>query len=142
MSKPERSRREAGDFLYPVEVRWGDMDALGHVNNAKYFTYSESARIAWLNEIFAGDEAFMNQHGPILASISCEYHEQLHFPAQLELGVRIEKMGRSSVGIVCPVFRKDIDVAVADIRAIIVWFDYQAQRTIAVPDRLRALWQA
>lgn len=137
MSKPARSLRRDGEFLHAVDVRWGDMDALGHVNNAKYFTYSESARIAFLDELFAGDPQFMDRHGPILAAISCDYHEQVHYPARLELGVRIAGMGRSSVQLQCPVFQQGKTEAVADIQATIVWFDYAEQKTVPVPQLLR-----
>ena len=132
-----RSRRDDFHFFKPIEVRWGDMDSLGHVNNAQYFVYSECARIAYFDELFAGDESFLREQGPILAAIACDYHEQVHYPAQLEVGIGIRRMGNSSLELVCPIFHQGQDSAVADIRATIVWFDYVNQRSMPLPERMR-----
>lgn len=133
-----RSRREHFSWLKPQEVRWGDMDALGHVNNAVYLSYSETARIAFFDELFADTPSFMNGEGPILASLRCDYHQQLHYPAQIEVGVGIRQVGRSSLELISPVFRVDEDLAVADMFVTLVWFDYAKQRSMPVPERLRA----
>lgn len=133
----ERSLRSNFDFAKSVEVRWGDMDTLGHVNNAKYLTYTESARIAFFDEVFAGDESFMNGQGPILAGISCNYHQQVHYPAMLEAAVGFKRMGTSSLVLACPIFLCGQDEAVADVETTLVWFDYKAQKPMPVPQRLR-----
>ncbi|ORE86058.1 Thioesterase superfamily protein [Oceanococcus atlanticus] len=133
----ERSLRSNFDFAKSVEVRWGDMDTLGHVNNAKYLTYTESARIAFFDEVFAGDESFMNGQGPILAGISCNYHQQVHYPAMLEAAVGFKRMGTSSLVLACPIFLRGQDEAVADVETTLVWFDYRAQKPMPVPQRLR-----
>lgn len=140
MSRP-RAQRKDFQYFKPIEVRWGDMDALGHVNNAQYFVYSESARIAYLAELFADDPSFMNGQGPILAQISCDYHAQVHYPAQLDVGIGITRLGRSSLVLACPIFHQGQDSAIAEVSATLVWFDYQAQASIAVPQRLRAQFQ-
>lgn len=136
----ERSQRNDFAWFKPMEVRWGDMDSLGHINNATYFVYAESARIAFFDELFADDEAFLNGQGPILASTSCNFHEQLHYPATLDAGIGCASMGNRSLVLACPMFRQGEDKAVADVSATIVWFDYQAQKSIAVPQRLRDFW--
>lgn len=136
----QRSQRSAFSWLKPLDVRWGDMDALGHINNAKYFVYAESARIAFFDEIFKDDEAFMNGQGPILAATSCTFHEQVHYPAALEVGIACASMGNRSLELACPVFLQGQDEAAADVRATIVWFDYSQQQAIAVPQRLRDYW--
>ncbi len=139
MSQPARyrSHRQNFSWLKSQEVRWGDMDALGHVNNAVYLSYSETARIAFFNELFADSPTFMNGEGPILASLRCDYHEQLHYPAHIEVGVGIRQVGRSSLELISPVFREGEDLAVADMFVTLVWFDYAHQRSMPVPERLR-----
>ncbi len=139
MSKPIPSTRKEAAFRKRIEVRWGDMDALGHVNNARYFVFSESARIAFFEQLFADDSSFMRAQGPILAGISCDYHQQVHYPADLEVEVRIESVGSRSLVMNCPVFRCGETQAVADMRATIVWFSYAEQTTMPVPSRLRKL---
>ncbi|MGJ8670157.1 MAG: acyl-CoA thioesterase [Oceanococcus sp.] len=136
-----RSQRSEFSWFKPIDVRWGDMDALGHVNNAQYFVYTESARIKFFDELFKDDAAFMNGQGPILASIACNYHEQVHYPALLDVAMGCESIGNRSLEIVCPIFLRDQEQAVADVRATIVWFDYEQQRPIGVPQRLRDYWK-
>lgn len=132
-----RSLRKEFSFFHPETVRWGDMDALGHVNNANYFRYTESARVAFFAQLFAGEAGFMREWGPILAHIGCDYHVQLHYPATLAVAVGIESISRRSLVMRCPIFRDGEDSAVADVRAVIVWFDYARQQAAPVPQRLR-----
>lgn len=135
----ERSKRSQFEFVKAMQVRWGDMDSLGHVNNARYLTYTESARIEYFDQLFAGDPTFMNGQGPILAGITCDYHEQVRYPANLEAAVGIKTMGNSSLVLACPIFLAGQESAVADATATVVWFDYEQQTPIAVPQRLRDL---
>jgi len=81
------------DFPYwmEIEVRWGDMDPQGHVNNAVYFTYCESARISLVGEIgIRGRTA--GPHGPVLVSTSCDFKREVVYPATLDIGVRVEEI--------------------------------------------------
>ena len=79
-----------------VDVRWGDMDAFGHVNNAKYFTYCESARIRYFEELDLEAYREHESHGPAVVSATCNFIRQVHYPATLDVGVRAAKIGRSS----------------------------------------------
>lgn len=135
----KRSEINEFDFLIDQSVRWGDMDSMGHVNNGVYFTYAEGARIAFLDNLLGSQGGNEGGQGPILAHTACDFHEQLHYPADLQVGVRVEKVGRSSATLRCPVFRRGQERAVADVRAIIVWFDYQTQQAIPLPEELREL---
>lgn len=125
------------DYRHVIDltVRWGDMDMLGHINNAKYFTYSESARIAYFESLVGADPKSGEGGGLILASIGCDFLAQLHYPAQLEVGTRVTKIGRSSMQIEHAVFSDGI--AYAALHATVVWFDYAAQKTVAVPNAVR-----
>ncbi len=137
MGRPAISTRQPGMWTLPLDVRWADMDMLGHVNNAKYFSYSESARIAFFESIFGPEiSRFQMDTGPILADIGCSFHRQVHYPASLEIGVTITRIGRSSLDLNTPIFLAGEDSAVADVRSVIVWFDYAAQKPAAVPDAL------
>lgn len=142
MSRPEVSQRTVNEWIYPLDVRWGDMDMLGHVNNAKYFSYSESARIAFFAEVFGPElSRFENGTGPILADIGCSFHRQVHYPATLEIGVRVVKIGRSSLQLNTPIFLTGETQAVADVRSVIVWFDYDKQTPVGVPKELQKYLQ-
>jgi acyl-CoA thioester hydrolase len=141
---PAARERSQGAPLtaYPVRVRipvlWGDMDALGHVNNARYFTWFESARIALFERVglaATGTPAL----GPILAHTWCDFLAPIRFPAEVAVGTRIEKLGTTS-------FTMGYAVAVAADpgrlaargEGVVVLIDYRTGARVPIPDELRA----
>ncbi|MEN8718732.1 MAG: thioesterase family protein [Oceanococcaceae bacterium] len=137
MARPTPSQRRDSLWTLPLDVRWGDADMLGHINNATYFTYSESARIAFFAEVFGPTINNFDGDGPILADIGCSFHRQVRFPAALDIGVQIVRIGSSSLEIHSPMFLRGEDTAVADVRSVLVWFDYRAQKPAPVPSILQ-----
>lgn len=131
------TRREDYRWALRLAVRWGDMDRLGHVNNARFMTYAESARLAYFEPLM-GEESSAQavSGGLILASISCDFVEQLRYPADIEVGSRITHIGRSSMTMEQTVFEGRR--AVAQLHSIIVWFDYAARKAMPVPEQARA----
>ena len=121
-------------FQYPIEVRYGDLDPQGHVNNAKHLTYFEQARIAYLIELglFSKDQSFM-EIGVILADIHITYLEPIYFGQKIKVGLRVTKLGNKSV--VCE--QNIVDTSSGKVLAtgevVMVAFDYQAGKTIPVP---------
>ena len=126
---------------YPVtiefDVHWGDMDAFGHVNNARYFTWFESCRTAYFMRIglrVGGPSSL----GPIMAHISCDYLSPIVYPATLVCGARIPKIGNTSFSMEYALWRRD---APADLCArgesVIVLMDYTTMQKIRVTDDLR-----
>jgi acyl-CoA thioester hydrolase len=128
-------KREDFKQFIRMPVRWGDMDSLGHVNNATFFTYDESGRLAYFDELARDDPKFFKEYGIILASISCDFLMQLHYPAELDIGTRISRIGRSSMNTQAAMFNGDKLVAVT--RGVVVWFNYVAQQTLPVPGHIR-----
>lgn len=120
----------------PLTVRWGDIDLLGHVNNAKYFTYEESSRIEYFQRLADADARMWKDYGLILASIGADFISQVHYPAQLEIGTRVTKIGRSSLNTISGLFQHGKPVAA--VRGVLVWFDYVNQKPLAVPEPVRA----
>ena len=138
MSAPQKS-----DFAFFLKLapRWGDMDALGHVNNAKFFTYDESVRLAYFEQLMKGDAKFWKEYGMILAHIEADFLAQLKPPAEIDIGFRIAKFGKTSLRTEAAMFRGEQAVAVT--RAVIVWFDYRSNNSLPLPEavkeRIRAL---
>jgi acyl-CoA thioester hydrolase len=129
-------RREDYAFFLPLAPRWGDMDAMGHVNNAKFFTYDESVRLAYFHELMADDPRFWKDYGMILAHIEADFLAQLKPPADLQIGFRVAKLGRTSLRTEAAMFLGESVVAVT--RAVIVWFDYRAGTPLPLPEAVRA----
>jgi acyl-CoA thioester hydrolase len=78
-----------------VPVQWGDMDALGHVNNAVYFTWFESARIALFERVGLAITG-TPEVGPILAHTRCDFLAPVRYPGEVLAGTRIERLGTTS----------------------------------------------
>jgi acyl-CoA thioester hydrolase len=120
-------------------MRWGDMDALGHVNNTVYFRYMEQARIEWLSATLPGQTVFGGT-GPVIVNASCTFIEPLVYPGDFDVLMYLSDPGRSSVG-------SSYDIVMggrtyAEGAAKIVWIDYAAGRSTPLPEvivaRLRA----
>jgi acyl-CoA thioester hydrolase len=127
---------------YPVTVEfplhWGEMDAFGHVNNARYFTWFESSRIAF----FQAAGITMEHRGavaPILAAAHCDYLEPVVFPVRLVVGARATKLGNTSVTLehaVWPVGEPERLFARGT--SVVVLLNYATGEKVRIPDTVRA----
>ncbi|HEX2490706.1 MAG TPA: thioesterase family protein [Blastocatellia bacterium] len=130
--------RDQFKYWKTVEVRWGDMDSQGHVNNAVYFTYLESARVELIRKTgFKGKQAG-DAEGPALVSASCDFKRQVVYPATLDVGVRVERIGRRSFETSYGIFVHDTDQFVASARSVNAWVDYAAEAAVELPSWFRA----
>jgi len=125
-------------FYHPIEIRYGDLDPQGHVNNAKHLTYFEQARIAYMMELelFTKDQSFM-EIGVILADVHITYVMPIYFGQPIKVGVRTTKMGNKSM-----TWEQDIVDArtgreLAKGEVILVTYDYGAEKTINIPHEWR-----
>jgi acyl-CoA thioester hydrolase len=144
---PEDPRDIPGDFAHrhDVQVRLSDTDAMGHVNNARYLTYVEIARVAYWEHV-TGRMLPLGVHGAeegmILAEIRMAYRSTSFYGETLTVESRVERIGRTSFGMVHRItapesrYGKARLVAVAD--STLVSYDYQQECPIPVPDEWRA----
>lgn len=136
MPRAERSHEEFSHFI-TAPVRWADMDSMGHVNNAVYFTFCESARMSYFEAIEMTRHAEATSHGPALASASLDFRQQVHYPAELEIGVRCPRIGTKSFQLDYLLLRRGDGEVVAEGTSVIAWVDYDRGRAIPLPDTLR-----
>lgn len=132
--------RDLFSFWVPVTVRWADMDSYGHVNNAKYFTYCETARMQYFEAIGIGVEVLARQPnlGPAVVRAECNFRRQVHHPAELEVGVRASKIGGRTFTLEYGLFHQGTDELAADGASVCVWVDYEAEKALPIPDELIA----
>lgn len=125
-------------FYHPIEVRYGDLDPQGHVNNAKHLTYFEQARIAYLVELglFTKDQSFM-EIGVILADVHITYLAPIYFGEQIKVGVHISKLGNKSMTWEQNIVDVESDKEIAKGKVIMVTYDYRAEKTILIPQEWR-----
>lgn len=127
---------------FPVQIRfplhWGEMDALGHVNNTRFFAWFESARIATFQRIGV-DASAPRRVGPILATTTCDFLIPVVYPGTIVVGCRVSKIGTTSMTFEYLVFRDDaLDVPVARGSSVIVMIDYASGAKVPVPEEVRA----
>lgn len=125
----------------PLAVRWGDLDALNHVNNAAFLIYVQEARLAWLAKIDGTwlDPTMM----PVVAAVQMNYRRQLAWPAQIVVELAATRIGNSSLTIAHRVIAADDrDCVYADGEVVMVWIDPTSGRSIPLPESIRAACQS
>ena len=121
-------------FYHPVEIRYGDLDPQGHVNNAKHLTYFEQARVAYLIELglFTKDQSFI-EIGVILADAHITYLEPIQFGQEVRVGVHISKLGNKSMTWMQNIVDAKTGKELAKGEVVMVTYDYRARKTIPIP---------
>lgn len=123
-------------FSLPMPVRWRDMDAFGHVNNAAYLGYVEEARVAWFRSL--GDDWASGRSAPILAAVTMNYRRPMRWPEDVVVELLAERLGNRSVTLGHRIVSAhDASVAYADGNAVLVWVDREGT-TVPLPDTVRA----
>jgi len=130
--------REEFRYWKTIEVRWGDMDAQGHVNNTVYFTYCESARVELLHKIgFKGKQAGLAE-GPTLVHASCDFRRQVLYPAKLDVGLRVERISQRSFKMVYGIFFHGTEELAATAASVNAWANYAEGRAVELPEEIRS----
>ena len=125
------------DFWTPIESRWRDMDALGHLNHAAYLGYMESARVDLYIEMGYSGIRKDNDESTILASMEVHYLGQVSHPTILKIGQRISRIGSKSFDIMGGVFIKGQNKPVCTALFKMVAFNYMQNQSIPVPDKIK-----
>ena len=124
-----------------MPIRWGDMDAMGHVNNTVYFRYLEQARMSWFEQINCVPDLASGQ-GAVIINAHCTFLRQLKYPGEIEVRTFAATPGRSSIETMHEIRRVDTpDVLAAEGGAKIVWIDYQREKSLPIPDDVRVRLQ-
>ena len=127
---------------FPVRVhdnvRWGDMDAFGHVNNTVYFRYFECARIAYFERIGFGGRLEDLRIGPIVAATDCRFRLPLTYPDRVVTAARVVDVGEDRFTMEYRVISERHGRLAAEGSARVVAFDYEAGRKATLPDEIRA----
>ena len=125
--------------IVDTAVAWGEMDALGHVNNAVYFRYFESARIEYFNRIGYWDTMEQTGQGPILASTRCRFRAPLQYPEAISIGTRVVKLEADRFMMEYAVATQNGLVAEGD--GLVVSYDYRDNCKTPLPAPTRAAIQ-
>ena len=122
-------------FTRTMDVRFADMDSMGHVNNAVYLTYFEAARMAyWMHVTGRSDLKEMDM---ILARAEVDFRSPLVAPESIEVGVGCSSIGRTSFVLEQDMHERKTGRLVAEARKVLVHYDYKALRSVPIGDDLR-----
>jgi acyl-CoA thioester hydrolase len=125
-----------------IPIRWGDMDAMGHVNNTVYFRYMEQARISWFAALVPKGEAWQST-GIVIVNASCNYKRPITYPGTVEVRLEVGAPGGSSVPTYYEmrVIQGEMrdPAPYADGAAVVVFVNMKTQRPARIPDGIREL---
>jgi acyl-CoA thioester hydrolase len=124
-------------YFHPIEVRYGDLDPQGHVNNAKHLTYIEQARVNYVRSLGLWSGGSFLDIGFILADVHIVYKQPILFGTPLQVGVRVTRMGNKSLSMEYTIQNGASDEVFAIAETVQVAYDYHSQMTILIPERWR-----
>ena len=131
-----RMEHDPFKLIILIEVRFSDLDALGHVNNVTYFTYFEIARVKYLYTV-SGKPVTIDDIKLVMVEANCRYRSQAQLSDVLEVGVRVSHMRRSSFVFEYRICRSDDGRLIAEGRTVQTIFDHQGQRMAPIADSFR-----
>ena len=128
-----------GDYpvMYPLTTRWSDNDIYGHVNNVVYYSYFDTVANRYLIEEGGMDIADGRIVGYVVNS-GCQYLSPITYPQAIEAGVRVEKLGNSSVQYGIGIFPEGEDTPAAFGHFVHVFVERAANKSVPIPENLRA----
>ena len=119
-----------------IPIRWGDMDAMNHLNNTVYFRYLETIRIDWMRSIGCQPDA--SGEGPVIVNAFCNFYKQLEYPGDVLTKMYVSDPGRTTFETWGTMERADKPgVVCAAGGATTIWVDFPAQKAKTLPDWLR-----
>ena len=121
-----------------IPIRWGDMDAMGHVNNTVYFRYMEQARIGWFDALVP-QEAAWKSTALVIANASCNFKRPINYPGTVEVKLYVGVPGGSSVPTYYELRVDQESTVYADGAATVVFIDMRTQKPIRIPEQIRDL---
>ena len=137
MHKPQPENQSAYRVLRPVTTRWSDNDAYGHANNVVYYSWFDTTVNAYLIEQGALDI----RHGETIGLVvetHCNYFAPLAFPEPITVGLRVEKMGTSSVRYGLAIFGQN-ELAAAQGHFVHVYVDAATRIPVPLPEKLKTV---
>ena len=124
-------------FYHPIEVRYSDLDPQGHVNNAKFLTYLEQARIEYIGKLGLWDGSSFLDVGIILADAHITFRAPILFGQQVQVGVCVSRLGNKSLNMEYRLENINSGKPHADASTVLVAYDYRNKQTIPIPQKWR-----
>ena len=137
MSPEQVPVRDDYRVFYPISTRWADNDIYGHINNVTYYAYFDTAANRYLIEEGGLDIGDGSVVGYVVNS-GCAYHSPVAYPDELEAGLRVDRLGNSSVQYGLAIFRTGEQAAVANGHFVHVFVERARNKAVPIPAAIRA----
>ena len=140
MNQNQPTERKDYKCFYPISTRWMDNDVYGHINNVTYYSYFDTA----VNQYLTSHAGFSIKDDPIVGYVvhsECTYLSGISFPDQIEIGLRVDKLGNSSVTYALAVFRKGEANAAAYGTFVHVFVNRKEEKSVSIPKVIKAVLQ-
>jgi len=121
----------------PLRMDWSELDYFGHINNLAFYKYLQAGRLYFFDQIGMTQHHLDTKVGPILAAAECQFKRQLHYPGHIEVQTHTAWIKNSSFGLSHAIVDEAGQIAAAA-EEVIVYFDFNAQEAVPLPDFFRA----
>ena len=138
--RAQANKRSDYRHFHAITTRWMDNDAYGHVNNVVYYSWFDTV----VNQFLIANDALDIEHSPVIGLVietQCNYFASVAFPERVTTGLRVTKLGNSSVRYEVGIFREDEDTAAAQGHFVHVYVDRESRRPATIPEKMRLLLQ-
>jgi acyl-CoA thioester hydrolase len=139
--RAEAKRRGDYKHFHAITTRWMDNDVYAHVNNVVYYSWFDTV----VNHFLVANGALDIEHSPVIGLVvetQCNYFASVAFPDRVTAGLRVAKLGNSSVRYEVGIFREDEESAAAQGYFVHVYVDRDTRKPASIPDNMRALLQS
>ncbi len=139
--RAEAKKRSDFRHFHTITTRWMDNDAYGHVNNVVYYSWFDTV----VNQFLIANGVLDIEHSPVIGLVietQCNYFASVAFPERITAGLRVTKLGNSSVRYEVAIFREDEEGASAQGHFVHVYVDRETRKPSAIPDNMRTLLQS
>lgn len=136
--RAEPGKRSAYKYIHPITTRWMDNDVYGHVNNVVYYSWFDTV----VNQFLIANGALHIEESPAIGLVvetQCNYFSSVAFPDRIDAGLRVARLGQSSVRYEVGIFRDGEEQASAQGHFIHVYVDRVTRRSCGIPETVRAL---
>ena len=124
-------------FYQPIQVRYGDIDPQRHVNNSRFFTYMEQARVSYFHHLSLWDGVDFDNLGVILLETTITFREPILYGQSIKVGVRTTRLGNKSLNVLTSIQDTSTGREIASGNSVLVSYDYVKTESIPIPAEFR-----
>ena len=124
-------------FFYPVQIRYADLDAQWHVNNARFLTILEQARLSYIRQLGLWDGKSFLDLGLIVADVHIAYKAPIELEEEIQVALRVDRIGNKSMTMINEIRNTKDGSLKAQAEVVMVTYDFHSKATIPVPESWR-----